>query len=130
MRYLFILITTLLLFETNVYSQDSLKINPAKEQTFRKGFGIFPFPIKTMIDYRSNLNKKWAFDFKFGYSIIAIPPPELNMEFNLIHRHVRNEVFNFYNGFGITFDGFVTPGFILPIGFEIKPFEKFRNIVF
>ena len=127
MKQLLILFSSLMFLGTNIYSQDSLKITPKDVQAFRGGFAIFPNPNKTMIGYRSNLNKKWSFDSKLGYTFVGIPA--LNIELNVIHRHIRNEVMNFYSGFGITLDGF-NPGCIVPIGFEIMPFEKFKNIVF
>ncbi len=127
MKQLLILFCSLMFLGTNINAQDSLKINSTKEQTFRKGFGIFPHPNKTMIGYRSNLDKKWSFDSKLAYTFTGIP--QFNIELNVIHRHVRNEVLNFYSGFGITLDGY-SPGCIVPIGFEITPFEKFKNIIF
>jgi len=127
MKQLLILFSSLMFLGTNIYAQDSLKITAKDIQSFGSGFAIFPHPNKTMIGFRSNLNKKWSFDSKLAYTFTGIPA--LNVELNVIHRHVRNEVLNFYSGFGITLDGF-SPGFIVPIGFEIKPFEKFKNIVF
>jgi hypothetical protein len=100
--------------------------NTLEPQKYRGGFAIYPMPNKPMVGYRSNLTKKWAFDCKLAYTFQV--SPQLNMELNMIRRHYRNEIFNFYNGFGFMLDGF-TPGFVVPIGFEIKPFMKYPNIV-
>ncbi|MFY9310940.1 MAG: hypothetical protein WAQ28_17970 [Bacteroidia bacterium] len=97
-----------------------------EQQKYRGGFGIYPMPNKPMLGYRSNLNKRWAFDSKVAY--VFQLSPQLTVELNAIRRHVRNDVFNFYNGIGFMLDGF-TPGFTIPIGFEIKPFSKYPNIV-
>jgi len=107
-------------------SQDTSNIKTPDKNSFKRGFGIFPFPNKSMIGYRSNLNKKWAFDSKLGYTFTAVPM--LNIELNLMRRHLRNEVFNFYNGLGVTLDG-LTPGIIFPVGFELTPFHNYPNIV-
>ena len=105
------------------YSQDTLTI---KKMEFRWGLALFPMPTKPMIGYRSNIQKKWAFDAKLGYTISRIPL--VNLELNLLHRHIKNEIFNIYSGVGLTLDG-ITPGAIIPLGFEIKPFNNFKNIV-
>gem|GEM_PF-1882147 len=128
----------LLLFTIAICGIANAQINPVTQDTliaklikskseFKGGIGLFPMPNKTMIGYRSNIHKNWAFDSKLGYTFSRIPL--LNLELNIQHRHVKNEIFNLYSGFGITFDGF-TPGVILPLGFELKPFEKYKNIVF
>ena len=108
----------------NAQSADSAKSSSIK--TYRGGFGIYPMTGRTMVGYRSNLQKNWAFETKLGY--VFTMAPQLNLEVNAIHRHYRNEILNFYSGVGFTLDGF-TPGCVIPIGFEIKPFEKYPNIV-
>lgn len=115
----------ILLLAVSAYSQDTARTSETKR--FKGGFEIFPIPAKPMVGYRSNIEKRWAFDTKFTYSFMAASP-QLNLELNAIRRHIRNEIFNFYNGVGFAIEGF-SPGIIVPIGFEIKPFSKYPNIV-
>ena len=118
-------ITILLVFFTlQNYSQDTLK---EQKSAFKGGFALFPIPNKPMIGFRSNIQKNWAFDTKLGYNFSRIPL--LNLELSVLHRHIKNELFNMYSGFGVTIDG-ITPGIIVPLGFEIIPFSNFKNIVF
>lgn len=112
-----------LFFYSKNYAQDTLK--PIKSD-FKGGIALFPMPNKPMVGYRSNIQKRWAFDSKLGYTISRIPL--VNLELNLLHRHIKNDIFNLYSGIGLTLDG-ITPGVIIPLGFEIKPFSNFKNIV-
>ena len=120
----FVLVLFAFLFgKTTMVGQEStLLVNDA----YRGGFAIYPLPNKTLLGYRSNISGKWVFDSKYGYTFSAAP--QFNLEFNLIKRKYKNELLNFYNGFGLTLDGF-TPGIIVPLGIELKPFAKYPNIV-
>jgi hypothetical protein len=123
----FIILIALLSFNTSYAQGGAVGDSTIKKTEYGGGFGIFPLPNKTMLSYRSNLTKRWAFDSKYGYTFTAVP--QFNIELNMMHRHVRNEILNFYSGFGVTLDGF-TPGIIVPIGFELMPLEKHPNLVF
>ncbi len=92
---------------------------------FRGGFAIYPLPTRTMLGYRANAAKNWSFDSKFGYTFTAAP--QFNIELGILHRHIKNEIFNIYSGFGLTLDGF-TPGCIVPIGFEWQPLVQHKNL--
>lgn len=109
-----------------INAQDTLNSFSSRQGAFKRGYGIFPFPNKTMLSYRSNLVKKWAFDAKFGYTFTAVP--QLNIELNMIRRNIQNGIFNFYTGLGATVDG-ITPGIVFPVGYEIAPFTKYPNIL-
>lgn len=92
---------------------------------YRSGFELFPRTNRTMIGYRSNMDNKWAWEGRLGYTMNLIP--QLNMEFSLLHRHPRQSKVSFYNGFGLTLDG-ITPGFQVPLGLEIAPLESMPNL--
>jgi hypothetical protein len=107
----------------STFAQDTTKV---KQHNYKGGISLYPMPNKPMLGYRSNMYKNWALDTKLGYTLTLIP--QFNIELNLQHRHIKNEVFNVYSGIGFTLDGF-TPGLIVPLGFEIKPFTNYPNIV-
>lgn len=128
MKQLFLLFAFVLTYTCN--AEQTYQTNKDTTQTlsdFRGGFSIYPVPNKTRLGFRSNINKKWAFDSKFGYTFTLAP--QFNIELNVIRRFKRMDILNFYTGFGATLDGF-TPGVNIPIGFELMPFEKHKNLVF
>ena len=118
---------TLLLFFVLLFSASSVNAqdSAAVQQKFRGGFALYPLPSRTMLGYRANASKNWSFDSKFGYTFTAAP--QFNIEANLLHRHIKNEIFTIYSGFGATLDGF-TPGLVVPIGFEWQPLSAYKNI--
>lgn len=112
---LLILITT----ASAVQAQDSTA------SAFGGGFALYPLPSRTLLGYRGNATKNWSFDSKFGYTFTAAP--QFNIEVGMLHRHIKNEIFNIYSGFGFTLDGF-TPGCIVPVGFEWQPLPQHKNL--
>ncbi len=88
-----------------------------------KGFAVYP--LQKQIGYRSNLTKRWFFDFKGGMTYSALP--FFVLEFNRNRRFVNTNKVKVYSGIGITLDSYI-PGIQVPLGIEFIPLSDVKQL--